>query len=490
MNLLAFDLGGSSGKLFLAEYSHGQISYQEIHRFENSPCPINGGLYWDIIYLYRQMNEGIQKAIRLTGDQIDSFGIDSFCNDFGFIDKNGELITPVRCYRDNRTERYQSEIYKVMTKKQLYARNGNQISPVNTLMQLAAMKASGQDSLFGYGHKMLFIPDLFHFFLTGCANSEFTISSVSQMYHYSKEDWDDEILSEYDFPREMFCPLIEPGAKIGNTQPSYNAQMKTKGFPTFAVCEHDTASAFIASSCREDCVIISSGTWSLIGTEVKQPIISEETYRYNFANEGGYKDRNRLLRCIMGLWYIEEIKRYFETQGQAYGFDELDQLAKSAPAFRYLIDVDDASFFQPGDIPEKLAAFCMERYQSKPETIGEYVRCIYESLAMKYRWIIEKLEKVVHKPLPVINIVGGGSKAEILCQFTADVCNKPVLAGPANASAIGNLSVQLVAVQAAATIEQAKELMLHTYNIKTYLPKNTERWELAYQEYLQNNFLE
>ena len=484
MNLLAFDLGASSGKLFLAELSDGKVSFQEIHRFENSAYSISGGLYWDIIYLYQQMNEGIQKAIDLTGDRIDSFGIDSFSNDFGFVDSNGALLSPVRCYRDKRTERFKKQIYEKMSKEQLHACSGNQNALFNTLMQLAAMKEAGQDMMFEHGHKMLFIPDLLIYFLTGKTNAEYTISSVSQMFSFRKDNWSEEILSAYQLPREMFGELIKPGTVVGNTHSSYNKQMKTRGFPVVAVCEHDTASAYLASCCRTDCALISSGTWALVGTEIDRPIITEETCRYNFANEGGY-NRYRLLRNVMGSWLIQEVKKYYRSQGHDYSYDELDQLAQCAPAFRYFIDVDDELFFQPGNIPEKIGAYCISRYHSRPETVGAIVRCIYESLAMKYRWVIEKLEHIVQKPLPVINILGGGSKAEMMCQFTANACKKNVLSGPAEASAIGNISVQLLALHAVSSIDQATELMQNTYKIKTYSPADVERWETEYKNYLK-----
>ncbi len=485
MNILAFDLGASGGKLFLATIDDDNISIQEIHRFENVSCSMNGALFWDIINIYKEMNTGIKKAIELTGDQIDSFAIDSFSNDFGLIDKNGTLLTPVRCYRDKRTERHVDHIYSKLSKEQLYNLSGNQNALFNTLMQLAAMREEGHGFILDNAYKMLFIPDLLIYFLTGKTISEYTISSVSQMYDFKKDDWCQEILDTYNIPRRIFGRLTKPGTLLGGTQESYNRMMETRGFPVSIVCEHDTDSAYLSSPLTTDCALASCGTWALIGTELEHSIITPEGYAANLANEGGYPGHHRLLRNVMGSWFIQETRRYYKEHGKDYSFGELGNMAEDSEPFRFLIDPDDKRFYDPGNIPVKIQNYCLEHYGSQPETVGGIVRCIYESLAMKFRWTIEQLEKASGKSLPVINMMGGGSKAGILCQFVANASNKKVIAGPEEATAIGNITVQLIAIKAASSLDEAKAMMAPAFRTKEYLPQHADEWEQQYQKFLQ-----
>lgn len=485
MNILAFDLGASGGKLFLATIDGERVSVQDIHRFENVSCSMNGALFWDIIAIYKEMNVGIKKAIALTGDQIDSFAIDSFSNDFGFIDKHGTLLTPVRCYRDKRTERHADKIYSKLSREQLYSLSGNQNALFNTLMQLAAMREDGHGFILDNAYKMLFIPDLLIYFLTGRAISEYTLSSVSQMYDFHKDDWCQEILDTYNIPRRLFGRLTKPGTLLGGTQESYNRMLETRGFPVSVVCEHDTASAYLSSPLTTDCALASCGTWALIGTELEHCVITPEGYAANLANEGGYPGHHRLLRNVMGSWFIQETKRYYREHGKDYSFSELGDMAEASEPFRYLFDPDDTMFYDPGNIPVKIQNYCMEHYRSRPETTGEIVRSIYESLAMKFRWTVEQLERASGKILPVINMMGGGSKAGILCQFVANASGKKVIVGPEEATAIGNITVQLIAVGAASTLEEAKMMMAPAVQTKEYLPAHADEWNVQYQRFLK-----
>lgn len=485
MNILAFDLGASGGKLFLAAVGNGKASIQNIHRFDNVSYQINGSLYWDIINIYKEMNIGIKKAIELTDDHIDSFAIDSFSNDFAFIDEKGALLTPVRCYRDKRTERHAAKIYGRLSKEQLYSLSGNQNALFNTYMQLAAMCEDGHGYILKNAYKLLFIPDLLINFLTGKTISEYTLSSVSQLYDFKKDDWCQEILDSYSIPRSLFGTLTKPGTLLGCTQESYNKYMETKGFPVSVVCEHDTASAYLSSPVTSDCALISCGTWALIGTELDSCVITEEGYRANLANEGGYKGHHRLLRNVMSSWFIQETKRYYKEHGHDYSFEELGRLAEAAKPFSFLFDPDENLFYEPGNMPVKIQQYCMDHYGTRPESTGEIIRCIYESLAMKFRWTIEQLEHISQKPLPVINMMGGGAKASMLCQFTANAAGRKVIAGPDEATAIGNITVQLIATGAAATLNEAKDIMRPSYQTKEYTPQNTEEWNMHYEAFLK-----
>lgn len=485
MNLLAFDLGASGGKLFLAVIRDGEVSIRDIHRFDNISYSMGNGLYWDILNIYREMNRGIKKAIELTSDQIDAFAIDSFSNDFGLIDRDGALLSPVRCYRDVRTQRHADKIYNTISKERLYALSGNQNALFNTFMQLAAMQEDGHGFLLDHADKLLFIPDLLLYYLTGKTITEYTLASVSQMYDFRKDDWCQEILDSYHIPRRLFGTLTRPGTLLGRTSESYNRQMETKGFPVAVVCEHDTASAYLSSPLTSGCALISCGTWALIGTELPSCVITDEGYQANLANEGGYPGHHRLLRNVMSSWFIQETRRYYQEHGEDHSFSELGDLAMEAKPFRFFFDPDDPRFYDPGDIPGKIRAYCREHFGACPETVGALVRCIYESLAMKFRWTVETLEKVSGRSLPVINMMGGGSKAEILCQFTANASNRKVIAGPDEATAIGNLTVQLVAIGAAATLEEAKSMLAGAFPLREYLPKDAALWDRHYQDYLR-----
>lgn len=481
MNMVAFDLGGSGAKVVLGKYDGKSIELETIHRFEHSPCPIGDGLYWDIVNIYNNMVKGLKIAIKKTGDSITSFGIDSFSNDFSFISKDGDLLSPVRSYRDKRTERYKKQIYAKMSPEKLYQLTGNQCANFNTLMQLGAMHEAGLDYVTKNAYKMLFTPDLLTYFLTTKSVSEYTISSVSQMFSFKDNYWNKEILDTFGLSDTMFGTLVQPGTVAGRTTEQVNALLGTKGFNVVSVCEHDTASAFLASIGGKESAIISSGTWALVGIQTDKPIINEYGMKYNVANEGGYPGHHRILRNVMGTWILQEIRAYYREKGQDYSFAEMEKLAGESRPFAYLIDVDDPMFFEPGDMPEKVQNFCRRYYDSAPQTVGEIVRCVYESLAMKYRWSIEILEHLTGKALSRINIIGGGSKDKLMCQLTANICGKPVLAGPAEATSYGNILVQLIAAGEIKTIEEGLDLLRASFTAQEYLPEKSSLWDEKYE---------
>jgi sugar (pentulose or hexulose) kinase len=482
-NYLAFDLGGSGGKLLLGRFDGERLALEDVHRFENEPVPANDCLYWDLWYVYRQMNLGIRKAMERAGGRIASIGLDSFSNDHAFIDGRGELLTPLRCYRDGRTERYKEAIYAKMPPERLYALSGNQIAPFNTLMQLAAMREAGQGFILDNASKLLFTPDLLVHFMTGEAVAEYTIASVSQMFDFGRKDWSDDILGAFDIPRRLFGRIVEPGTNIGKTREAYNRELGIAGLDVVSVCEHDTASAFLAATSEGGRAIISSGTWSLVGTEVPAPLISDFGYLHNIANEGGPPRRHRLVRNVMGLWIVQELKRQYDARGEGRGFAEMEETASRARPFAHAIDPDDLVFFAPKDMEAAIAGRCAERGGAVPATMGETLRCVYESLAFKYRWAIEKLERLTGAYLPVVNVVGGGSRNRLLCQFTANACGRPVLAGPADATAIGNVLVQLLADGRLSSLAEGREIVRRSFPIEEYLPQGTDSWEEAYGDF-------
>lgn len=481
MNTLAFDLGGSGAKLVLGTFDGVSIHLETIHRFEHNPTQIGKGLYWDFVNIYNNMLYGIKKAVEATNDSITSFGVDSFSNDFCFISEQGELLLPLRCYRDSRTERYKKQIYAKISPERLYELTGNQNANFNTLMQLAAMHEAGQGHMALNAYKMLFTPDLLVYYLTGQAVSEYTISSVSQMFSFEKNYWNLEILNAFDLPENIFGRLVLPGTVVGRTTEAINRQLDSRGFQVDSVCEHDTASAFLASAAKGDEVIISSGTWALVGIQTEKMIINHYGMKYNVANEGGYQGHHRLLRNVMGTWILQEIRCYYRERGKEYSFSDLEKLAAGSEAFSYLIDVDDPTFFEPGDMPKKIQNFCELFYGSKPQSVGEIVRCVYESLAMKFRWSIEILEHLTNKTFPLIHLIGGGSKDKLLCQLTADICGKPVAAGPAEATSYGNILIQLIANGAIATIEDGQDILHASFQVRNYEPHSFPLWDEKYR---------
>lgn len=485
MYYIAFDLGGSGGKLFLSQYNGDKLELQEIHRFSNAPLSINGSLYWDVYKIYNEMTEGIKKAIRKTSDSILSMGIDSFSNDFCLISAQGEMLTPVRCYRDPRTAVTQTQIYNKMSPEELYVATGNQIALFSTFMQLAAMSELGQSYLLEKAHKLLFVPDLMLYFMSGKAITEYTMASVSQLYDYSLADWNPEIFKRYTFRPDLFAPITQPGTIIAATTSDYNAQIGSQnGFDLTAVCEHDTASAFLASVTVAPSAIISCGTWALVGTETDAPIINNKGFACNIANEGGYSGHHRLIRNVMGSWILQEIRNHYMNAGIEYTFPELAALAMEAPAFQYFIDVDDTRYFSPGDMPGKIFQACTEKYGHGPESLPALIRCVYDSLVMKYRWAIEKLELLTNQKFQTVNLVGGGSQDIFMCQLTANACGKPVLAGPIEATALGNIVVQLLAQGVLKTPDEGRKLIRSSFEIQEFQPDQHPLWSKAYMQYL------
>lgn len=484
MNYIAFDLGGSGGKIILGTYKDHHLSIKVLHKFQHHPISVSGGLFWNILRIYEELIHGIRIAVNTTQDTIRSLGIDSFCNDYAFVSSGGQLLSQIHCYRDERTLRYAKESYNLMSQAQLYQVNGNQNARFNTLMQLTSMQFEKSGYFFQEGNTLLFIPDLLIYFLSGKKMTEYTLASVSQLYDFHLQFWSPVILDNYKIPSHIFADLVQPGNLIGETTNELNEHLNTKGFKITAVCEHDTASAFLASISDPDCAIISCGTWALVGTETESPIITDFGYKYNIANEGGYPGHHRILRNVMGTWIIQEIRSFYSKKGTDYTYAELELLADSSIPFKYLIDVDDALFFSPGNMPERIESYCRNRYGNIYLSVGEMIRCVYESLAMKYRWNIELLQELTGKTFTKINILGGGAQSELMCQFTANLCNLPVYAGPVEASAIGNIMVQLIADNQIASIEEGRALIKDSFPYKVYLPQDFSLWDSQYRSFL------
>ncbi len=481
MKVLAFDLGASSGRGIIAELKDGKITLNEIHRFANNGVNVRGTLYWDILYLYDQIKQGIVNA-KLAGG-FDSIGIDTWGVDFGLLDENGDLIGNPVHYRDIRTENIPDELYKVVNKESLYNKTGIQIMNFNTIFQLYYLAKYKSDML-KKADKFLFIPDLLNYFLTGVKKSEYTIASTSQMLNPYERDWDKELLEELGIPTDLLCDILETGSILGKVSDEVCEELGIDSVPVVAVGSHDTASAVISVPTTEkDFVYISCGTWSLFGTELDAPVIKEEGLKSSYTNEGGYGGTIRYLTNIMGLWLIQESRRAWKKQGQDLSFNDLEKAALASEPFKCYIDPDYVDFSRPGNLPKRIQEFCERTNQYVPKDVGEIVRCIYQSLALKYRHAFLNLKKIAEKDFTGIHIVGGGTKDPLLCQLTANACNTKVSAGPIEATALGNIAVQLIAGGEIKDLKEAREIIKNSFDIKEYTPSETDVWDKAYEDF-------
>ena len=405
-----------------------------------------------------------------TGDDITSVGFDSFCNDFALTDKDGTILTPVRCYRDKRTERHLKEFEGVMAPTELYMINGNQRGLFNTLPQLFAMIKDGQGWMLDRCDKAVFVSDLFVWLLTGKKITEYTTASVTQLFDYDKQDWAAEVFERYKIRKDLFAPIVMPGTVVGRTKSEINHAFNTKGMFVTTVCQHDTASAFISSIGDGNHAIISAGTWSVIGCETEHPIIKKQGFKFNIANEGGYRGHHRILRNVMGTWILQEIVREERQKGTDIDFIKLDALAQEFPEPECAVDVDEIQFYSPGNMLKKAEDYWLKHAGRKPVSLGECVSGIYTGLVYKYRFTIEKLEEFTGRKFTSVNIVGGGAKSSLMCQRIADICGLPVDAGPFDATAYGNVLVQMIAFGAVSSIDEGRRLIRRSCRIKRYEP--------------------
>lgn len=481
--LLAFDFGASSGRAILGTYSDGKLQLEEIHRFSNDPVSVRGTLYWDVLRLFFEIKQGITKALHAGG--FDAIGIDTWGVDFGLLDGEGRLLKNPVHYRDSRTDGMMDEVFKTIPRGELYDRTGIQLMNLNTLFQLEAMVKNDAETL-ARAKTLLFMPDLFAYFLTGAKRAEYTIASTSQLLDPKAGGWARDLLRQLNIPDRLLPELIETGETYGTLSPEICEELGCPAVPVIAVATHDTGSAVVAVPTQEDDFIyISCGTWSLFGTELKKPVINETSRRFNLTNEGGYGRTVRFLKNIMGLWLIQESRRQWIREGADVSYADLEREAVAVRPFTCFIDPDDTRFAPPGNLPRRVQEFCRETGQTVPQTRGEIMRCIYESLAMKYRYTRRSIEEVTGRSYGVIHMIGGGTKDRLLCQMAADACCCPVIAGPIEATATGNLAVQLIALGELSGIGQARSVIAASEQPKHYEPQNPGAYDEAYERFLK-----
>jgi rhamnulokinase len=483
LKLLAFDYGASSGRAILGSFDGEKLTLEEIHRYSNDPVNINGILHWDILRLFHEMKQGILKSKNLGNKDIAGIGTDTWGVDYGLLGNNGELLGNPVHYRDSRTEGMIDKACKKIQHREIYDLTGIAFQKFNTLYQLLSMKEFDQYIL-EKTKTMLFTPDLLNYFLTGIKNTEYTIASTSQMLEAKTRTWAYEMLEKLGIPCNIFTGIIEPGTIVGKISGIIKEELNTGDIPVIAVAQHDTASAVVAvPSSGGTYAYLSSGTWSLLGVELSKPIINDTTYNLNYTNEGGFNKTTRLLKNIMGLWIFQECKREWDKEGEKMTYDELEDNAEEADEFVSFIDPDDDIFYTPGNMPEKIIEYCKKTGQTVPKGKSGIVRCIMESLALKYRMSLEGLEKITGERIPILHIVGGGCRSKILSQFTASSIGRPVKAGPVEATATGNLCVQLIALNEASDTGEVREIIKRSFPVEEYLPKETEKWDNAYERF-------
>lgn len=478
--MLAIDLGASSGRGIVGAFDGERLTLRENHRFSNDPVNLCGRLYWDILRIFHEIKLSVQKTV-LDGDAVSSIGIDTWGVDYGLLDRAGRLLSNPVHYRDTRTDGAQELVSRTVPAEELYRVAGIQTLNFNTVYQLAVEREEAPEKL-AQAERMLNIPDLLNYFLTGRMANEYTILSTGALLDAKKRDYAWELLDRLGIPRRLFGDVTAPGTDLGALLPQVQGETGKTDAHVLTVASHDTASAVIAVPSEEkDFLYISSGTWSLMGTELSDPLINAESRAANFTNEGGACGTVRFLKNIMGLWIIQESRRQWRREGKDYSFAQMEAWAKESTPFRSLIDVDDSDFATPGDMPEKIRAYCKRTAQPVPESVGEVVRCIYESLALKYRSVAERVMELMGRRARVIHVVGGGTKDRFLSQLTADACGIPVCAGPEEATAIGNLMMQLMAAGEVSDLGQARRVVAASFETKQYLPTaDRNMWDEAY----------
>jgi len=485
LNLLAFDLGASSGRAMLGKFDGTRIQIQPVHTFPNGPVALAGHYYWDTLRLFSEIRDGIAAGYRETEGSLQGIGIDTWGVDFGLLDVDGELLGNPYYYRDERTSGMFEKAFKRMPKDQIFGWTGLAFQPFNTLYQLLAMKLQ-KPHLLEQAATLLFMPDLLEYFLTGEKATEYTDATTSQLTDPRTRSWSPEIRQAMEFPGQLFTLIQEPGTVRGKLLPGLSAELKTDRIPVIAVASHDTASAVVAVPIEgDDTAYLSSGTWSLLGVETDDPVLSRSVLEWNLTNEGGFGGKYLLLRNVMGLWIVQECKRVWDGESAAVGFDELVELGRKSKPFTALIDPDDSLFYGRGDMPRQIEEYCSRTGQQVPRTQGEMVRTIYESLALRYRWTVEKLESVTGKKIRTLFIMGGGVRNVLLNQFTANALNRPVIGGYAEATALGNLLVQAQALGELAGLSDIRQVARESFPTTTYEPAESQAWDDAYQRFLK-----
>lgn len=477
---LAFDFGASSGRAILGAFDGKKITLKELHRFSNDPVTVNGTMYWDVLRLLFEIKEGLLKS-KAEG-KIDSIGIDTWGVDFGLLDKHGKLLENPVHYRDARTAGILEKAFQKLPKEEFYSLTGNQFMEINTAFQLYALALKRPEAL-EHADCLLMMPDLMRYLLTDEKGTEYSIASTTQLLDAKKKTWSKRVLNALSIPERLFTEIQPTATKAGKLSDAICEELGLEPIKVIAVAGHDTQCAMAAVPTEEnDFLFLSCGTWSLLGTELSEPILNADAYHCNLTNEGGYGNKASFLKNIIGLWLIQETRRQWKKEGEPLSFAEMEALARDEEPFQCFIDPDDEVFVPAGNIPKRIREYCEKTGQFVPETKGQILRCIYDSLAMKYRYAAKQVEFCTKKGYDTFYIVGGGVQDKLLCETTATVLAKTVVAGPVEATVYGNILLQLIALGEIPDLKTARRVLLESEQPKVFKP-NPELSELSNKAY-------
>jgi rhamnulokinase len=484
---LGIDLGAESGRVMAGLFDGRRVRLEQIHRFPNGAVTLGTTLRWDVLRLWSEIQEGLTRAAAKFGDRIVSVGVDTWGVDYALLGKNGELVAQPFHYRDSRTVGILAEAFLRVPKDKIFAQTGLQFMEFNTLFQLLAFQRSNPEFL-AAAERLLLMPDFFHWCLCGSRVVEFTNATTTQCLHATEHRWAFELISQFGLPAGVFPDVVAPGTKLGKLRDNLAARTGLKRIEVVAPATHDTGSAVAAVPTRSantpNWAYISSGTWSLLGVEVQQAVLSPRALELNVTNEGGVDGTYRLLKNIMGLWLVQECKRAFERRGKTYDYSELPRLASQARPLRSLVNPDDRAFLNPDDMASAIQKWCSDYGEPVPQTEGELIRCALESLALKYRMVLAWLEELTGTRIEVVHIVGGGSQNEALNQLTADACGRPVVAGPVEATVLGNVLVQARSAGELESLADLRQVVRESAALKTYEPSATAAWNDVYSRFI------
>ncbi len=483
---LAVDLGAESGRVMAGRFNGQTVSLEQFHRFPNGPVNLGGTLRWNLIGLWSDIQDGLQKAAAELNGAAVSVGVDTWGVDFVLMNANDELLGQPWNYRDSRTDGMMQKAFSRVPREGIFAATGLQFMPINSLYQLLAM-CERDPELVDQARRFLMVPDFFHWCLSGSRVVEFTNATTSQMLDAQSRTWATDILQKLEIPTDMFPEVVLPGTNLGSLRSEVAESTGFGKLNVVAPATHDTGAAVAAipttQTGRPDWAYISSGTWSLMGVETQDAVLTPKALEYNVTNEGGVDGTWRVLKNIMGLWLVQRCRQAFSQRGHSFDYSQLARLAEDEPAFRSLIDPDRPEFLGPPDMTKAIAAECRRTEQPVPETEGQFIRCALESLALKYRMVLGWLEELTGVPVTVIHIVGGGTQNRLLNQFTADACGRPVVTGPIEATALGNVLIQARAAGDLSTLSDIRDVVRRSESIEEYTPENTVAWDDAWERF-------
>ncbi len=483
---LGIDLGASGGRVLAGKFDGDRLALREIHRFANGPVRIGDRLHWPLLGLWREVLDGLRLAGQHYGGRVTSIGVDSWGVDYGLLGPGDELLGNPYHYRDHRTRGGLEKAFQVVPREEIFAATGLQFMELNTLYQLLA-EQEAKSPLLAAAQTLLMIPDLMHWMLCGARSVEATNASTTQLFDPYKRDWSKELVSRFNLPEALFGPIVEAGTRLGTLLPWVAEETGLGPLPVVAPGTHDTASAVVAApgastgDAAPDWCYLNCGTWSLMGVEVPRPVISPQVAEWNFTNEAGVFGTTRLLKNVTGLWLAQECRRVWNQAGGNYAWDELARLAAEAPPLASLVNPDDPRFGAPTDMPAAIADFCRETGQPAPATPGATIRCTLESIALRSAQVLECLEKLTGRRIETIHLIGGGVQNQLLCQLTADACERTVLAGPVEATALGNIIVQAIAMGDLPGVAEGRALVRESFEMERFEPRDGEQWREALQ---------